>query len=253
MNLDAATVQEALQTQQSEQKHIAEVATVNLPATPLPAEVQVPATPVPVLGRTPALVSSQTASGGSAKPLRFLAGMKGGTPRKWIAILVLIVVIAALGEWLFIAQPWNSTPLVTSMLYQNTNLGFSVRYAPDWQVYTQDEGKGIIHFQGAGQVVFVDVKVEEAQGEVEEYAQQQATAMRLQSPASKDSLQFAGETWQHLEGTTQINGVDYHVSLLVTKHGGKFYVLEQSAVQQQAGDMEKFIFTPFRTDWKFLS
>jgi hypothetical protein len=165
------------------------------------------------------------------------------------ALLLVILILAGIGAWIAVAQPFSVAPITQPQLsFSNAQLGIALSYPNGW---TQQVGPGAAHFFASNHTAGVDIIVANA-GDVNAALQQQATKLGLSGTKAGTALSFAGTTWQQSQGNLQQSGANYTVTLLAAVHGSHLYTIVQQAPQSNYADWEQAFFSPLRGSLKFL-
>lgn len=221
---------------------------VHRPVSPLPlsqAEVQSPRevrlepdTPPPSVDVAPRLARSRRKS---RKPLVFML------------ILLGLLLVGALGAWIYIYQPFT-VPAVTNtdQPFKNSALGISLRYPQGWAA-RMDQKNGSVSFFDSSHTGQVTVVATDANGSIDQYIKKEATQLGMTGQANQSSLTFAGASWPQIKGSVVQNGATYTMSLLATAHNNRFYAFVQMAPPAAYNGEERLVFSHMRSSFQFLS
>ena len=197
----------------------------------------------------PGTMTGEKGSAGSAPLIR----RRG---RRWpvvVTVVVLLVILAAggVGALLVLSQQSGTDPMAQPQVsFVDAQLGISLLYPNGW-IKQVEAAKSTAHFYASNHVGQVDVIVATGSGDVKQALQQQGAKMGMSGTKTGTSLNFAGASWQQLQGTMQQSGASYNDTILATTHGDKLFMIVQQAPQSNYADWEKEFFVPMRASFKF--
>ncbi len=178
--------------------------------------------------------------------------------RRWpvvvMVVVVLLVVFAAgaVGVLMMLSQQSSRDPIVQAQVsFTDSQLGISLLYPNGW-IKQVDAATSTAHFYASNHIGQVDVMVASGSGTVKQALQQQATKVGMSGTKAGASLNFAGVSWQQLQGTMKQGGANYTDTILATMQGGKLFMIVQQAPQNDYAEWEKEFFGPLRDSFKFL-
>ncbi|MBV9713392.1 MAG: hypothetical protein JO011_21015, partial [Ktedonobacteraceae bacterium] len=196
----------------------------------------------------PGIIAQEKGMAASAPPVR-------RSRLRWpvvVAVVLLIVLIGGVGAAIMLSQQSGGDAIIQpEVSFSDTQLGMSLLYPNGW-IKQVEADKSTVHFYASNHVGEVDVVVAARGGDVKQSLQQQAAKMGMSGTKAGAPLNFAGASWQQLQGSMQQSGANYTGTILATLHGSQLYMIVQQAPQNDNADWEKEFFAPLRESFKFL-
>lgn len=171
--------------------------------------------------------------------------------RVLVVLLFLVIAGGVAGYFLYnnyLAKPQDAQAYQT---YQNNEFSVSLHYTPGWSV-SVDQAHNTIHFGDDSHTDQVNLVMAAANGQVDNYLNQQATQLGVSSSKAASPTTFAGTSWQALQGTVTQSGATFTIVLYAAEHNGHFYVLEFLAPQASFTQANQSHFAQIRSSFSFL-
>lgn len=173
--------------------------------------------------------------------------------RVWVvSVLLLLLLIGGGSFWYIYYQPFNNPLPQNDQIYQNTTLGFSLHYPLTWR-FSDNQARSIVRFMDSSATGQVSLSRTDINGlTLSQYLSQQENQLGLTGTKLAASVTFADSTWQQVQGTVNLSGATYAITLYVTQHNGHFYTLACLTIPSVYAQMERDDFAPLRASFRFL-
>jgi zinc-ribbon domain len=209
----------------------------------------------PVLASQPKLQTSTPPAslpGFQAQVAPPVARKRGRKPLMGVLLAGLCLLLLAGGVWTYIARPFSVAPVTQPWQeFRSTDLGVAMQYPTGWSVSVP--GKGNVSLHDSSNTAMFNISIADVNGNDPTHVlQQQVNKLNVTNVKTLNPLPFAGIHWLRQQGSVQINGATYTITLLAAAHGKSFYMLEQIAAQNVSTDYEQTIFVPMRASVHFL-
>ncbi len=199
-------------------------------------------------------ISMSTPDTPQPDPAQIAAALKKSGKKKhpgWLIVAVLLVLILAGGAIIYQYFTITSTPQ-PDQPYQNSSLGFSLRYPQGWKVQENQAIKQVIFADSShtGQTI---VEIGTVDGmTLNTYTSNETSHLKITGAKTLTPISFARATWQQVKGNVEQEGVTYTITLYTTQRNAQFYALAFQAPPSSYDEMEKDDFSPLRVSFIFL-
>ena len=170
-----------------------------------------------------------------------------------IAGLLVILLLAGIGVWVGVTQPFSIPAVVQPQQnFINNQLAFSLQYPSGWNTHV-DTGKAVVFFADTSNTAQFTIAVSPVNGkDAGQYVQQLAVQLKMTSIKSGISLSFGGASWQQVQGNMLFSGANYSETILATVHNNQLYTITQAAPQSTYTQEEQIVFSSMRASFKFV-
>jgi len=211
-----------------------------------------PAIPISQPGFLPVLPAAPSPTGGvevRPQPTK----RRGHLRLLIVAVALVVLLIAGAFVWAVKLQLF-SVPGVTntSVAYQNSSLGFSLRYPQGWTAQANASLSSVSFFDANHTDQFNLVLASTSGQTIAQYIKKTTTQLGMTAQKSLTPFTFAGASWQAVQGTVLQSGATYTETLMVTTHGTQFYMLLQMAPATTYSDADHLFFAPARASFQFI-
>ncbi len=169
-----------------------------------------------------------------------------------VTVALVVLLIAGAFVWAVKLQLF-SVPGVTNttVAYQNSSLGFSLRYPQGWTVQANAPLSAVSFFD-ANHTDQFNLTLASMNGQtIAQYIKKTTTQLGMTAQKSLTPFTFAGTSWQAVQGTVLQSGATYTEALMVTTRGNQFYALLQMAPATTYSDADHLFFAPVRASFQF--
>ncbi len=170
----------------------------------------------------------------------------------FVLLLVILVLVVAASVWVVVARPFSVAEVTQPwQQFNDPSIGIAMQYPAGWPSASRNNGAISLHDSSNTAMVTISTMAATA-GDPTHALQQQATKVNMTGVKTLAPLSFAGVNWQREQGSVQMNGATYTITLLAGVHRTHLYTLGQLAAQNVYSDYEQAIFAPMRASLRFL-
>jgi hypothetical protein len=168
-------------------------------------------------------------------------------------VIVVALVLAALGSWLLIDQPF-SVPLATrpQLAFNDVHMGIALSYPNGWTT-RKNASDSTVQFSDSSHTAQVIITVSDIKSvTITASLQKQSAQLGLSEVKNVAPRSFAGASWQGMQGTVQQNGASYTCTIFATIHANRLVILTQLAPQSVYDQEDSLVFSALRRSLQFV-
>jgi hypothetical protein len=168
-------------------------------------------------------------------------------------VLPFVLLLAGFIAWAVLFQPFAVPEITkTTQPFQNVHLGISLQFPQQWKAAVREQN-GTVSFYDANHTDQVNILVVATGGHgMDQVISKVASSLGLTGQKTGAARSFAGASWQQVQGDVQQSGATYIATLLVTMHGGRYYIIVQLAPSSTYLSEDQLVFSQIRSSFQFL-